>query len=72
MPARRAEPSHPIWAKFQNAALKGCNYSSSLAKTFTPFSEVPSTKCTRGFIPFQVMLEAQLRAASIESKIAPF
>ncbi len=22
MPARRAEPSHPIWAKFQNAARK--------------------------------------------------
>ncbi|WP_261779485.1 DUF4914 family protein [Microcystis aeruginosa] len=38
MPARRAEPSHPIWAKFQNAALKGGNCSSSLAKTFTPFS----------------------------------
>jgi hypothetical protein len=22
MPARRAEPSHPIWAKFQNVARK--------------------------------------------------
>ena len=22
MPARRVEPSHPIWAKFQNAARK--------------------------------------------------
>ncbi|REJ59571.1 MAG: hypothetical protein DWQ58_00990 [Microcystis aeruginosa TA09] len=38
MPARRVEPSHPIWAKFQNAALKGGNCSNSLVKTFTPFS----------------------------------
>ena len=32
----------------------------------------PLVSVSQGFIPFQVMLEAQLRAASIESKIAPF